>query len=128
MPLERIQPRELKNWPQFTQVIKAGTTVYIAGQASMDEEGELVGRNDITAQATQTFGNLKKALASAGADFSNLVKITVYATEAQFLRPIAQVRSRHLGNPDPVTSTFVVVSELALPGFLVEIDGIAVLD
>lgn len=128
MPLERIQPPGLKAWPQFTQVIKAGSTIYIAGQAAMDEEGHLVGRDDITAQTTQTFENVKKALASAGAGFSNLVKITVYATDVAFLQPIAQVRRQYLGSPDPVTSTFVVVPELGLPGFLVEIDGIAVLE
>jgi len=42
-------------------------------------------------------------------------------------RAIAAVRRQCLGSPDPVTSTFVVVSGLALPGLLLEIDGIAVL-
>ena len=100
MPLERIQPRGLKRWPQLTQVIKAGGTVYIAGQGAMDQDGQLVGRDDITAQATQTFENLKLALAAAGADLSNLVKITMYATDVAFLQPIAQVRRQYLGSPD----------------------------
>jgi enamine deaminase RidA (YjgF/YER057c/UK114 family) len=128
MSRERIQPQGLKDLPLFTHVIKAGNTVYIAGQVAMDQDGQIVGRGDVTAQATQVFENLKTALAAAGADFSHLVKLTVYATDAAFLRPIAEVRRQYLGSPDPVTSTFVAVSGLALPDLLLEIEGIAVLD
>ncbi|HEV7216214.1 MAG TPA: RidA family protein [Chloroflexota bacterium] len=128
MPLERIQPPGLKDLPLFTHVVKAGNTVYIAGQVAMDQDGQVVGRGDIAAQAGQVFENLRKALAAAGADFANLVKLTIYATDAGFLGPIAEVRRRYLGSPDPVTSTFVAVAGLARPEFLVEIDAIAVLD
>jgi enamine deaminase RidA (YjgF/YER057c/UK114 family) len=51
MPFERIQPQGLKDLPLFTHVIKAGSTVYIAGQIAMDQDGQVVGRGDITAQA-----------------------------------------------------------------------------
>jgi len=128
MPIERIQPHGLQDSPLFTHVIKAGNTVYIAGQIAVDHDGHVVGRGDITAQATQVFENLQTALAAAGADWSHLVKITIYATDAAFRNPITDVRRRYLGSPVPVTSTFVVVAGLALPELLVEIDGVAVLD
>jgi enamine deaminase RidA (YjgF/YER057c/UK114 family) len=127
MPLERIQPEGLVNLPLFTQVIKAGNTIYIAGQTALNAQRQVVGPGDITAQTTQVFENLKTALAAAGASFANLVKLTVYATDAAFLEPIRAVRERYLGSPDPVTSTFVVVAGLALPALLVEIEAIAVL-
>ncbi len=128
MPLERIQPRELQDSPLYTHVIKAGQTVYIAGQIAVDRDGHVVGRDDIAAQATQVFENLRTALAAAGADWSHLAKITIYATDAGFRGPIADVRRRYLGSPVPVASTFVVVAGLALPELLVEIDAVAVLD
>ncbi|HLH73428.1 MAG TPA: RidA family protein [Chloroflexota bacterium] len=128
MPLERIQPAGLKNLPLFTHVVKAGNTVYLAGQVALDTDGQVVGRGDITAQAAQVFENLRTALAAVGANFSNLAKITVFATDVSFLRPIAEVRARYLGRPDPVASTFVVVAGLAWPEFLLEIEAIAVLD
>jgi enamine deaminase RidA (YjgF/YER057c/UK114 family) len=112
----------------FTHVVKAGNTVYIAGQAALDSTGQVVGEGDITAQTRQTFENLKIALTSVGADFSNVVKVTVYATDATYLRPIAEVRRQYLGSPDPVASTFVTIASLALPTLLVEIEAIAVLD
>jgi len=128
MPLERIQPHGLQDSPFYTHVIKAGNTVYVAGQIAVDQDGQVVGRGDITAQATQVFENLQTALAAAGADLSHLVKITIYATDAGFRYPISDVRRRYLGSPDPVTGAFVVISGLAMPELLIEIDGIAVLD
>lgn len=128
MPLERIQPQGLMNLPLYTHVVKAGNTIYISGQIALDRDGRLVGPGDITAQAVQVFENLGTALAAAGADFSHLVRITVYATDPAFLLPIREVRERYLGSPDPVTSTFVVVAGLARPELLLEIDGIAVQD
>ena len=74
------------------------------------------------------FENLQTALAAARAEWSHLVKITIYVTDARFRDPITDVRRRYLGSPVPVTSTFVVVAGLALPELLVEIDGVAVLD
>jgi enamine deaminase RidA (YjgF/YER057c/UK114 family) len=128
MPIERIQPQGLHPLPLFTHVVKAGNTLYLAGQGALDAHGQAVGQGDITAQTTQTFENLKTALASVGADLSKLVKLTIYATDAAYLRPIAEVRRQYLGSPDPVASTFVAVSGLALPHMLVEIEAVAVLD
>jgi len=102
--------------------------VYTAGQTAVDQAGQVVGRGDITAQARQTFENLHTALASVGADFSNVAKITVYATDPSYLRPIVEVRGQFFGRPDPVASTFVAVAGLAMPELLVEIEAIAMLD
>jgi enamine deaminase RidA (YjgF/YER057c/UK114 family) len=128
MPLERFQPHGLQGSPLFTHVVKAGTTVYIAGQVAVDQDGQVVGRGDVMAQATQVFENLRAALAAARADISHLAKIVIFATDAGFRDAIQDVRRRYLGSPDPVASTFVVVAGLARPELLVEIDAVAVLD
>jgi enamine deaminase RidA (YjgF/YER057c/UK114 family) len=107
--------------------MKAGNTVYIAGQVAQDERGQIVGAGDFAAQATQVFENLKKALAAAGADFTNLVKITTFLTDPRFREPLTEVRNRYLRDPLP-TSTLVVVAGLALPEYLIEIEGVAVVD
>ena len=43
MPIQRIQPRGLHPFPLFTHVVKADNTVHIAGQAALDETGQIVG-------------------------------------------------------------------------------------
>ena len=125
MPLERIQPDGLSKPPTYTHVIKAGNTIYLAGQTPQDENGQAVGRGDITAQAVKVFENIKTALASAGAGFGDLVKITVYITDPRYREAVGEVRRRYIGNELPA-STLVVVAGLANPDYLLEIEGIAV--
>src|SRR5262249_8335169 len=98
MAIERIQPDGLSRPPAYSQVGKAGNTIYIAGQVSQDEHGQLVGAGDFVAQATQVFENLGKALAAAGAGFENLVKTNVYVTDPRYREALRDVRSKYLGS------------------------------
>lgn len=125
MAVEHIQPRGIAKPPTYTPVIKAGNTIYVAGQVSQDENGQPVGVGDFTAQATQVFENITKALAGAGATLSDIVKITYYLTDARYRSALHEVRTRYLTGPLPV-STLLVVAGLALPEYLLEIDVIAV--
>lgn len=127
MPKERIQPPGLHRPPTYSHVIKAGNTVYLAGQVPVDAQGQVVGRGDITAQTTQVFENIRKALAAGGATFADLVKITVFITDPRFREPVAEVRRKYLGTELPA-STLLVVAGLAQPDYLLEIEGIAVVD
>jgi len=57
MPITRIRPAELSSTPLFTPVVKAGGTVYVAGQVARNAAGESVGAGDIEQQAEQVFQN-----------------------------------------------------------------------
>ena len=96
MTVERIQPQGLRKSPVYAHVVKAGNTIYVAGQVAQDESGQVIGRGDITAQATQVFENLSKALTAAGASFSDLVKITIFITDPRFREPLGKVRTSAL--------------------------------
>lgn len=125
MPFERIQPDGLSRPAAYTHVIRAGETVYLAGQTATDEHGQVVS-DDIQAQATQVFENLGRAIAAAGGTLADLVKITVYVTHPSYRQAVGEVRRRYLGDALP-TSTFLVVAGLADPRYLVEVDAIAVI-
>ena len=127
MAIERIQPEGLNRPAAYTHVVRAGNTVYIAGQTASDASGNLVGLGDIEAQAAQVYGNIRKALASVGGDMSNLVKITTYLTHAEDIEGYRRARASHL-NKDLPASTLVVISRLANPDYLIEIEAVAVLD
>lgn len=128
MAVERIQPDGLSSPPTYSQVVKAGNTIYIAGQVAQDEHGQVVGPGDFVAQANQVFENLAKALAAAGAGFGDLVKTTVYVTDPRYREALRDVRSRYLGSTPPPASTLVVVAGLALPEYLLEIEAVAVIE
>jgi enamine deaminase RidA (YjgF/YER057c/UK114 family) len=127
-----INPDGLSRPGTFTPTVVAsgGRTVYIAGQVSQDEKGRVVGQGDLAVQAEQVYRNLGLALKGAGATFDDLVKITVYVVN---FRPehrdvMSQVRARYVNKANPPASTLVGVQSLARPEFLVEVEGIAVID
>lgn len=124
MPKQTIKPQGLPNPPTYSHVVKAGNTVYIAGQIAQDAQGRLIGAGDIEAQAVRVFKNLKLALASVSATFDDVVKITVFVTDARFREKVGEVRARYLKEPFPA-STFLVVSALARPELLLEIEATA---
>ena len=128
MAVERIQPDGLATPPTYSHVVKAGNTIYIAGQVAQDERGDLVGAGDFVAQATQVFENLGKALAAAGVGFEHLVKTTVYVTDPRYRELLRDVRTRYLGSDALPASTLVVVAGLALPEYLLEIEAVAVVE
>jgi enamine deaminase RidA (YjgF/YER057c/UK114 family) len=107
---------------------RGSRVVAIAGQVAMDEHGELVGRDDPRAQAEQVYRNLGAALAAAGVTFGDVVKLTAYVTDIAVLPVIREVRDRHVDTQRPPASTAVQVSALFQPGYLIEVDALAIAD
>lgn len=130
--IEYPSPKGLLNNPAFSQVAVATgqRTIYVSGQVSIDEAGALVGGSDLAAQTTQVMRNLGLALAAAGANFEHVVKITTYVVDyTPEMRPvIGKARSAFFEGRPPPASTLVGVSALAAPGWLIEIEAIAVID
>ena len=64
-----INPEGLSKPNGYSHVVVAGGTIYVAGQVSYNEKGEVVGKGDLRTQTTQVFENIKKCLASGGVTF-----------------------------------------------------------
>jgi 2-iminobutanoate/2-iminopropanoate deaminase len=110
----------------YSHVARVGSTLYISGQVAIDAEGNLVGRGDAEAQAEQCLRNLEAILEHFGGTPDDVMKITVYITNWAFRPLVAKPRDRMFSPPYPA-STLVVVSALASPDYLVEIEAIAAL-
>jgi 2-iminobutanoate/2-iminopropanoate deaminase len=91
--------------------------LHIAGQIGVAPE-------DFDGQADQCWRNIKAILAAPGMGVENLVKVTHFLTRAEDIAAYGRVRSRHLGEVRPA-STLLVISALARPGLLVEVEAIA---
>lgn len=111
---------------QCVRVEQPSATLYLAGQVARDENGANVGIGDVSAQAEQVVANLRRALLAEGADLANLVKITIYVTDIRHAAQIDAVRRKHFVGELPA-STFVEVSKLNHPDWLIEIEGVAVI-
>ena len=131
MPLELINPDGLHRPRSYSHVVAARGVglVFVAGQAADDIDGNLVGVGDLAAQARQAFVNLGGALAAAGASPAQVARITIYVVghRPEFLPIIEAARVSVFGNHKPA-DTLVGVETLAEPGYLIEIDAIAVVD
>ena len=125
MAIERIQPDTLPKSTLYSPVVRTGSVIYVAGQVAQDENGDIVGPGDFHAQAVQVMANLEKALAAAGAGFEHLVRISIYMTDPRYRDIMRDINRQYLGNALPA-STLLVVSALARPECLLEIDAIAV--
>lgn len=110
----------------FTAVVKAGNTVYIAGMVAQDGNGNVVGEGDAEAQTRQIWHNIGVAVQAAGGSLDDIVKTTTYVTGIEHAPAVRAVRNE-LFSSNPPTSTLLVVSELANPAYVVEIESIAVI-
>jgi enamine deaminase RidA (YjgF/YER057c/UK114 family) len=122
-----INPRGLVTPTGYTHVVVAADrrTVYIAGQVAFDSTGRVVGGTDFTVQAEQVFSNLRRALASVGASFADVVKMTTLITDQKNIPALREVRSRYLDKQPPANT--LIVAQLARPELLLEIEAVAVL-
>src|SRR6478735_7361114 len=59
----------------FSQAVRAGGLIFLAGQTPVDENAQLVGEGDIRAQTRQVFENMKTVLANAGSSLDDLVEV-----------------------------------------------------
>ena len=131
MTLELIDPEDLPTPASYTQVVVAAGSrlVFVAGQVADDTQGNLVSPDDLAAQARLAFANVGRALTAAGAGPGQVTKITIYVVHhrPEYLPAISEARVAVFGDHKPA-DTLVGVETLAEPGYLIEVDAIAVLD
>lgn len=108
-------------------VVARGRTVFVRGQVGQSLDTAVsVGIGDAAAQAQQAMRNIARILQEAGATLEHICKITIYLTDPRWREPVYRTIGGWLKGVYPV-STGLVVSALARPEWLVEIDVIAVI-
>lgn len=117
---QTINPPSLFSAPAlgFSQAVRSGDTIYCSGQVSFAD--------GLEAQAREAFTNVRTLLAYAGANMSDIVKVTIYSTEADCWQRTVEIRKEFL-RPPFAACTMIVVKGLADPRLMIEIDVTAVL-
>ena len=109
------------------QAVVANGVVYLRGQIGQDlDTGRSVGTGDLEAQTDQAMANIKTLVTEAGGTMEDIVKVVVYLTDIRYRDTVYRTMGKWLKGVYPV-STGLVVSALARPEWLVEIDATAVL-
>ena len=108
-------------------VVARGTTVFVRGQIGQDlDTSKNVGVGDVEAQAEQAMKNIDMLLREAGSELAHITKIVIYLIDPRYREPVYRTVGKWLKGVYPV-STGLVVSALARPEWLVEIDVTAVI-
>ncbi|WP_395709967.1 RidA family protein [Reyranella sp.] len=108
-------------------VVAEGKLVFVRGQIGQDlDTSRSVGIGDVAAQTEQAMANIKTLLEEAGAKLEHVCKITIYIVDPRYRETVYRVVGKWLKGVFPV-STGIVVSALARPEWLVEVDAIAVI-
>ena len=109
------------------QAVVAGKTVYVRGQIGQNlDTSESVGIGDVEVQTEQAMANILMLLKESGSRIEHLVKLTIYIVDPRYREVVYRVVGRWTRGVYPI-STGLVVSALARPEWLVEIDAIAVI-
>jgi len=110
----------------YSQAVKIGDTIYLSGQVSHDDEGNILGEGDMEVQMRAAYANIGKVLAQYGATMENVVDETLFVTDIDAAFPArVKMKEEVFSGAPVVASTIVQIQRLAFPELMVEIRCVA---
>ena len=134
MPKEHVNPKTLfPSLPHsFSQIVVASgrRLAFISGQTAWDKEKNIVGADNLLEQARQALRNVKAAIEATGGALKDVVALRIYIVNYQpEMAPAISSGLKEFFSPqNPPATTWIGVTSLAVPEFLIEIEATAVLD
>lgn len=110
----------------YSYSVRAGNTIYLAGQVAFDEQMHIVGTT-LGEQAVQVWRNIESVLTANGATLADVVKVTYYLQDIRELPSEIAVRQQLFAPGRMPAVTALQAAALGLPGLKVEVDVIAVI-
>ena len=124
------EPFKSENRP-YSMAVKAGKLVFLAGQLGVEFVGGkriIVAPGNAERQIEVIFVNMQKMLEDVGATLRDVCWLQIFVTDIDFRLAMDPVRRRFFGGDELPAATMVEVSRLALPGAVVEVNAIAVIE
>jgi len=99
-------------------------TIYMSGTTGFkhDAAGAIQNYGDAYSQCLVSYEKIKQRLATQGATMDDIVKTVAYVTDVRYRADYMRCRKDALGGAQLAAHTFIVVSALAAPGLVVEVD------
>lgn len=107
----------------YTHAVRFGDLLFISGLVGLDADLKVVS-HDVVEQTEKIFQDMSSILGRYNADFSAVLRVTVYLTDVEDRTKINPVRKAYFGNSRPA-STLIGVKALVIPELKVEIDAVA---
>ena len=112
--------------PFYVRAIRSGPFVFVSGTTSLDAKGRVQGK-DAAQQTKVSMRKIESALKSAGSRLADVTRMTIFVTDIRDMAAVTKALRTALKG-SVVTSTRVAVSALAVPGLLVEIEVMGVVE
>lgn len=127
--MERINYSSGAIWEDivgYSRAVKIGNTVEVTGTVAVDENSELVGKNDAYAQTRYILEKIEAVLKRAGASMSDVVRTRMFVTDISRWEEYGRAHGEFFSNIKPCTS-MIEVKGLIDPAYLIEIEATAVI-
>ena len=111
----------------YSRAVKVGNLVFVAGTTAVNENGEVVGKNDVYQQAIFIYKKIEKALQEAGASMQNVVRIRTFITDMSRSNEALKAQGEIFSEIRPA-ATIVETTALINPDLLLEIEADAVIE
>ena len=126
MELRHLSPTGIRppfgRYHHLVEANGAARLLFLSGQLGIRPDGTVP--EEVTVQAAQAFANIDACLVAADFTRAQVLRLSVYLTEAEYRLGYMQIRDAWVADPPPA-STLVVVKALALPACKVEIEAVA---
>ena len=94
----------------YSQAVRVGDTVYMAGQIPLDPVTMQMVKSDFEKEAQRVFENIKAVIAASGAGFEHVVKVTIFLTDFVNFAKVNELMARYFKEPYPARSTVAVAA------------------
>jgi len=134
MPKKHVNPTSLFSSLEhgFSQIVAASgrTTIYVSGQTAWDNRKQIVGGRDLAQQTRQALRNVQIAVEAGGGTLADIVSLRIYIVDykPEQANAIGGALLEFFTGQKCPASTWIGVSALAVPDFMIEIEAIAVLE
>ncbi len=130
MDKHHVDPKDHYSLAPASHAVRCGNTIYVTGQCALDRDLNVLHPGDLAKQTAIAMENVRKVLAECGAGLDDIVKMTTFYVSGgarEDWELSVRERFRHFTGPGPA-STGIPVPALAIPGLMIEIEAIAVID
>ena len=94
----------------YSQAIRVGDTLYMAGQIPLDPVTMQMIEGDFEKEARRVFENIKAVIAAAGGTFDQVAKVTIFLTDFANFAKVNEIMAQYFKEPYPARSTVAVAA------------------
>lgn len=126
--MERINFSSGAKWEEivgYSRAVKIGNLIEVTGTVAVDENNELIGKDNAYAQTKFILQKIEGVLKRAGASLEDVIRTRLFVTDISRWEEYGKAHGEFFGTIRPCTS-MIEVKGLIAPEYLIEIEATAV--